>query len=72
MQAEVKRSMGSVGDCFDNAMSESFFATVECEPLERRRFKTHVDARIAVFDFIENWDNPHHHHSAPGYLSLLA
>jgi putative transposase len=42
--------MGSVGDCFDNAMAESFFATLECELLERRSFKTQVEARMAVFD----------------------
>jgi transposase InsO family protein len=45
--------MGSVDDCFDNAMWESFFATLECELLNRRRFKTQVEARMAVFDFIE-------------------
>ena len=52
-QAGVRPSMGSVGDCFDNAMGESFFATLECELLERCRFKTQVEARVAVFDFIE-------------------
>ena len=45
--------MGSVGDCFDNAMCESFFATLECELPERCRFKTQVEARMAAFDFIE-------------------
>jgi transposase InsO family protein len=68
-QAWVRLSMGSVGDCFDNAMCESFFATLECELLARRRFKTQVEARMAVFDFIEGWYNPHHRHSALGYLS---
>jgi putative transposase len=57
-QAGVRPSMGSVGDCFDNAMAESFFATLECELLERRSFKTQVEARMAVFDFIECWYNP--------------
>jgi hypothetical protein len=71
-QAGVKPSMGSVGDCFDNAMCESFFATLECELLERRRFKTQVEARMAVFDFIEGWYNPHRRHSALGYLSPIA
>src|SRR6202022_644931 len=51
-EAGVRPSMGSVGDCFDNAMCESFFATLECELLNRRRFKTQVEARMAVFDFI--------------------
>ena len=68
-QAGVRPSMGSVGDCFDNAMCESFFATLECELLERRRFQTQVEARMAVFDFIEGWYNPRRRHSALGYLS---
>jgi putative transposase len=68
-QAGVRPSMGSVGDCFDNAMAESFFATLECELLERRSFKTQVEARMAVFDFIEGWYNPHRRHSALNYLS---
>ena len=65
----VRLSMGSVGDCFDNAMAESFFATLECELLDRRRFKTQVEAEIAVFDFIEGWYNPQRKHSSLGYLS---
>ncbi len=52
-EAGVRPSMGSVGDCFDNAMCESFFATLECELLDRRRFKTQSEARMAVFEFIE-------------------
>jgi Integrase core domain len=53
----VRPSMGSVGDAYDNAMCESFFATLECELLDRVRFKTQVDARLAVFEFIEGWYN---------------
>jgi putative transposase len=49
----VRPSMGSVGDAYDNAMCESFFATLECELLDRHRFKTQVEARLAVFEFIE-------------------
>jgi putative transposase len=70
-EAGVRPSMGSVGDCFDNAMCESFFATLECELLDRRSFKTQVEARIAVFDFIEGWYNPHRRHSALDYLSPI-
>ena len=70
-QAGVRPSMGSIGDCFDNAMCESFFATLECELLERRRFKTQVEARLAIFDFIEGWYNPHRRHSALGYQSPI-
>jgi len=70
-QAGVRPSMGSVGDCFDNAMCESFFATLECELLNRQSFQTHVQARMAVFDFIEGWYNPHRRHSALDYLSPI-
>jgi putative transposase len=67
----VRLSMGSIGDCFDNAMCESFFATLECELLDRRRFKTQIEARMAVFEFIEAWYNPHRRHSALDYLSPI-
>jgi hypothetical protein len=61
--------MGSVGDCYDNAMCESFFATLECELLDRRSFKTQIEARLAVFEFLEGWYNTRRRHSALGYLS---
>ena len=68
-RAGVRPSMGSVGDCYDNALCESFFATLECELLDRRRFGTQAEARMAVFEFLEGWYNPHRRHSALGYLS---
>jgi putative transposase len=68
-EARVRPSMGSVGDCFDNAMCESFFATLECELLDRRRFNNQVEARVAIFEFLEGWYNPHRRHSALDYLS---
>ena len=68
-KAGVRPSMGSVGDCFDNAMCESFFATLECELLDRRRFKNHEEARRAIFEFLEGWYNLHRRHSSLGYLS---
>ncbi len=61
--------MGSVADCYDNAMCESFFATLECELLGQKHLRTQVEARMAVFDFIEGWYNPHWRHSALGYES---
>ena len=70
-EAGVQPSMGSVGDCYDNAMCESFFATLECELLDRVRFRTQSDARIAIFDFIEGFYNPRRRHSALGYLSPI-
>ena len=70
-QAGVRPSMGSVGDAYDNAMCESFFATLECELLDRESFRTQVDARMAVFDFIEGWYNPRRRHSSLDYLSPM-
>ena len=67
--ARVRPSTGSVGDCYDNAMCESFFATLECELLGRRSFRSHAEARMAAFEFIEGWYNPRRRHSAIGYLS---
>jgi putative transposase len=67
----VRPSMGSVGDCYDNAMCESFFATLECELLDRRKFKTKAEARVACFEFIEGWYNPSRRHSALGYKSPI-
>ena len=64
-------SMGSVGDAYDNAMAESFFATLEREVLNRRCLKTHAEARLALFEWIEGWYNPHRRHSALGYLSPI-
>jgi hypothetical protein len=61
--------MGSVGDAYDNAMCESFFATLECELLGRCRFKTQAEARSAVFAFIEGFYNPRRRYSSIGYLS---
>jgi putative transposase len=69
--AGVRPSMGSVGDAYDNAMCESFFATLECELIERERFRNQAEARMAVFDFIEGWYNPHRRHSALGQMSPL-
>ena len=63
---------GSVGDAYDNAMCESFFATLECELLARRRFTSQVEARMAVFSHIEGWYNPARRHSGIGYLSPIA
>ena len=67
----VRPSMGSVGDCYDNAMCESFFATVERELLSRYRFQTQADARKALFRYIEGWYNPHRRHSAIERMSPL-
>jgi len=71
-EAGVRPSMGSAGDCYDNALCESFFATLECELIDRTSFRTHTDARLAAFDFIEGFYNPRRRHSALGYHSPMA
>ena len=70
-EAGVRPSMGSVGDCYDNALCESFFATLECELLDRVTLRTPADARAAVFDFLEGWYNPTRRHSALDYRSPI-
>lgn len=68
-RAGVRPSMGSVGDCYDNALCESFFATLECELIDRVRLRTPREAKRAVFEWIEGWYNPRRRHSSLGYLS---
>ena len=68
----VRPSMGSVGDCYDNALCESFFASLECELLDRRSFQTHAEARMAVFQYIEGWYNTHRRHSSIDYYAPIA
>lgn len=68
-EAGVRPLRGSVGDCYDNAMCESFFATLECELLDRESFRTVREARMAIFDFIEGWYDTRRRHSAIGYHS---
>jgi putative transposase len=70
-EAHVRPSMGSVGDCYDNAMCESFFATLECELLERVTLRTPGDARPVVFEFIEGWYNVTRRHSSLDYVSPI-
>ena len=68
---DVRPSMGSVGDCYDNAMAESFFATLECELIERVTMRKPAEGMREVFSFIEGWYNPHRRHSSLGYLSPI-
>lgn len=68
-ETQVRPSMGSAGDCYDNALCESFFATLECELIDRRTFRTKAEARMAVFTFIEGWYNLYRRHSALGNIA---
>lgn len=69
-EAEVRPSTGPVGDAY-NSMAEAFFATLECELLDRRRFRSQDEARIAVFPLIKSFYSPARRHSALGYLSPI-
>jgi putative transposase len=70
--AGIRPSMGSVGDSYDNAMAESFFASLETELIDRRDWQDHAEARFDVFDWIAAFYNPTRRHSALGYLSPQA
>jgi putative transposase len=70
-EAGVRPSMGSVGDCFDNALCESFFATLECELIDRTTFHTRAEAELAVFDYVEGFYNTRRRHSSLDYLSPM-
>ncbi|GAA0972358.1 hypothetical protein GCM10009555_025400 [Acrocarpospora macrocephala] len=68
-QAGIRPSTGRTGTCFDNAITESFFASLECELIDRRSFRTRSEAERAVFSYIEGFYNPRRRHSANGQLS---
>lgn len=71
---DVRLAMGRMGDCYNNAMAESFFATLECELIDRQpssRFATRVEARMAIFRYIEGFYNRRRRHSALGYQSPM-
>jgi putative transposase len=70
-EAGIRPSMGTVGDAYDNALCESFFGTLECELLDRRRFRSQAEARMAVFDYLEGFYNPRRRHSALDYQSPI-
>jgi transposase InsO family protein len=61
--------MGTRGDGYDNALMESLFATLECELLTQHRFRTHEEARTAIFEWLEVFYNRHRRHSALGYVA---
>ncbi|GAA2703332.1 hypothetical protein GCM10010412_101370 [Nonomuraea recticatena] len=68
-QAGVRPSTGRTGTCFDNAITESFFASLECELIDRRTFHTRSEAERALFSYIEGFYNPRRRHSANGQVS---
>ena len=64
-------SMGSIGDCFDNAVVESFWARMQVELLDRRRWKTRVELANAIFEYIEIFHNRNRRHSSLGMHSPI-
>ena len=68
---QVTASMSRRANCYDNAVAESFFATLRWELLERQQWPTRTAARSAIFEYIEVWYNRHRRHSSLGYLSPL-
>jgi putative transposase len=69
VDAGLVASMGSIGDCFDNSMVESFWGTMQLELLDSRRWKTRHQLATAIFEWIESWYNPRRRHSSIGMLS---
>jgi putative transposase len=67
--AGITPSTGSKGDCFDNAVCESFHASLKKELIYRHSWPTRAEARTAIFEYIEGWFNPRRRHSTLGYLS---
>jgi putative transposase len=69
VDAGLVASMGSIGDCFDNSMVESFWGTMQLELLDSRRWRTRHQLATAIFEWIESWYNPRRRHSSIGMLS---
>jgi putative transposase len=68
-EAGVLPSMGHRGDTYDNAVCESFFATLETELLDRKTFRTRIEARLELFRWVEGFYNTRRRHSTLGQLS---
>ncbi len=68
----MKQSMSRKGDCWDNAVAESFFSILKRELVHHETYRTRQDARLSVFEYIEGWYNRKRRHSTLGYLSPLA
>jgi putative transposase len=68
-QRRTARLNGSVGDCYDNAMMESFWATLQLELLDRKAWNSRDELANAIFEWIECWSNPTRRHSSIGMLS---
>lgn len=68
--SSVERSMSRKGNCWDNAVAESFFKTLKVEFIYQNRFSTYQEASLAIFEWIETWYNRNRRHSALGNLTI--
>ena len=68
-QHGIECSMSGRGDCYDNAMMESFWATLKCELVHQQKYATHDAARQSIFEYVEVFYNRRRLHSALGYVS---
>ena len=71
-QDGLRLSVGRRGQCWDNAVAESFFATIKTEPIHRQAWPTRAAARQAIFEYVEGWYNTRRRHSSLGYRSPAA
>jgi len=69
--SELVPSMGSVGDCYDSAMTKSFWSRMQVEPLDRKRWRTRVELSNAIFEYLEIFHNRQRRHSALGMISPI-
>ena len=69
---EITVSMSRAGECLDNAVAESFFATLKAELVDTRAWPTRAAARLAIFEWVEVWYNRRRRHSTLGYLTPVA
>jgi putative transposase len=70
--ANIHRSVGRTGVCWDNAAAESFWSRMQVELLDRQRWKTRIELANAIFDYLEIWHNRRRRHSQLGMLTPIA
>ena len=68
----ITPSMSRKGNCWDNAVAESFFASLKVELAPHQTWRSRDEARTAIFEYIETWYNPKRRHSANGWTSPIA
>ena len=69
--SELMPSFGTIGDCYDNSMMESFWSSMQIELLNRKKWRTRVDVANAIFDYIKIFYNRQRRHSQLGYSTPI-